>query len=337
MVDSYERLMFEPRGHDGMYGAILVQETELTRSGEADIGVLFCHNEGYSTMCGHATVALDRFLVDTHDENVFPARKSLPYSSETGMTLLRLHAPCGIVRISVPTTPNGKRANGTRPVRFVSVPSFVSQRSVNVRISGGGWNAIRSSMERDLKGGWSIPVSIAYGGAFYAIVSARELGFTSLSADNLSELEEAARCIVLQVEACNDYTTLVHHPKEKDMDFLYGVIITDRSKEDEDVRRETGLCFFAGSQIDRSPTGSGVCARVALAVEEGRLGMDEWWTYESLWSRKSEGDGFRARAVKCLEDGNVLVELEGRAFYTGASSFVAPEPSDILGRGFSLS
>ncbi len=56
--------MLEPRGHREMYGALLVNETELTVKGEADIGVLFMHTQGWSTMCGHATIGLGRFLVD---------------------------------------------------------------------------------------------------------------------------------------------------------------------------------------------------------------------------------------------------------------------------------
>ena len=53
-------LMFEPRGHFDMYGALLVKP-DLP---EADLAVLFLHNEGYSTMCGHAVLALGRYAVD---------------------------------------------------------------------------------------------------------------------------------------------------------------------------------------------------------------------------------------------------------------------------------
>jgi trans-L-3-hydroxyproline dehydratase len=55
-----KRLMLEPAGHSDMYGAILCRRTELTDNGGAHIGVLFTHNDGYSTMCGHATIALGR-------------------------------------------------------------------------------------------------------------------------------------------------------------------------------------------------------------------------------------------------------------------------------------
>jgi trans-L-3-hydroxyproline dehydratase len=83
-----------------MYGAVLRQQTELTESGEADIGVLFMTNEGYSTMCGHATIALGRFLVETHDLTVFPRRESLQLDAETQTVALRLHAPSGMVNVT---------------------------------------------------------------------------------------------------------------------------------------------------------------------------------------------------------------------------------------------
>jgi trans-L-3-hydroxyproline dehydratase len=91
-----KRLMLEPRGHCDMYGAILRQETELVRSGQAHIGVLFITNDGFSTMCGHASIALGRFLVDTHDLNVFPRRDELKFDPETRTTEINLHVPCGI-------------------------------------------------------------------------------------------------------------------------------------------------------------------------------------------------------------------------------------------------
>lgn len=115
-------IMLEPRGHRDMYGAILIQETELTACGEADIGVLFTTNEGYSTMCGHATIALGRFLVDVHDPTVFPRRGELTFDSESQTVELRLHAPCDLVRVTVPMNSIGCKADSTHPVSFLCVP-----------------------------------------------------------------------------------------------------------------------------------------------------------------------------------------------------------------------
>ncbi len=70
-VDHLRRLlMFEPRGHYDMYGALLV-EPDLP---DADLAVLFMHNEGYSTMCGHAVIALGRYAVD---EGRVPVRRNV--------------------------------------------------------------------------------------------------------------------------------------------------------------------------------------------------------------------------------------------------------------------
>ncbi|KAJ3979980.1 hypothetical protein F5890DRAFT_1478098 [Lentinula detonsa] len=168
-------LMLEPRGHQGMYGAILVKETELTRTGEADIGVLFCHNEGYSTMCGHATIALGRFLIDTHDLDIFPQRpfllEQLTNDNENEnendktpirVTTLRIHAPCGVVTVTVPlpiisTTPGDSNPNSNsnsnsnstsesnmtripnatylKPIRFKSIQCFVPSSRGGITIS----------------------------------------------------------------------------------------------------------------------------------------------------------------------------------------------------------
>ncbi|KAK0208792.1 proline racemase [Desarmillaria ectypa] len=270
--DIRRRLMLEPRGHAGMYGAILVQETDLTKSGEADIGVLFSH-KGYSTMCGYATIALGRFLVDTHDLEVFPRREAL--RKVNGTTELRIHALCGVVRISVPSNSD--------EVSFLGIQSFVSKRGlvVDIPLSERGY----ISKER-------MAVDVAYGGAFYVLISTQELG----AKRNIAEAAAATERLV-NLEAMQG--GIIKHPTERDLEFLYGVIATDKTQDGP--RGELGLCFFAGGQIDRSPTRSGVMARVALGVEEGWLGVgsDEWWGYESVVQFGEENVGIsRVRTGK---------------------------------------
>lgn len=98
-------LMFEPRGHYDMYGALIV-DSELT---EADLGVLFMHNDGYSTMCGHGVIALARFAVDY----------KLVKEPQAPETQVNIHCPCGLVKAFVEYS-DGK----TGGVRFLSVPAF---------------------------------------------------------------------------------------------------------------------------------------------------------------------------------------------------------------------
>ena len=98
-------LMYEPRGHYDMYGALIV-DSELP---EADLGVLFMHNEGYSTMCGHAVIALGRFAVDY----------KLVKEPQSPETQVNVHCPCGLVKAFVEYS--GGKTGG---VRFFSVPAF---------------------------------------------------------------------------------------------------------------------------------------------------------------------------------------------------------------------
>ncbi|KAJ3844787.1 hypothetical protein F5878DRAFT_35939 [Lentinula raphanica] len=279
-------LMLEPRGHPGMYGAILVKETELTRSGEADIGVLFCHNEGYSTMCGHATIALGRFLIDTWDLDVFPQRPFLQQvTSSAGssgpearanenVTIIRLHVPCGVVTVSVPTPNRNTEPGLHKPVRFKSVPCFVPStpsssssaqlpHTITVTVPRElAWPRLiakHRSHIHDTEGPIQIHLNISYGGAFYALVSSSELGFPSLrvrstsedsstsssSSPNsvLKELEESAQILrVLLEQDPNARKAFSSDRVDPDVRFLYGVTIIDSSESavEEKPRQDEG-------------------------------------------------------------------------------------------------
>ncbi|KAJ7757692.1 proline racemase [Mycena maculata] len=321
--DIRQRLMREPRGHGEMYGAILLRDTELTRSGEADIGVLFCHNEGYSTMCGHATIALGRFLIDTHDLDVFPRRNNLKHDEETSLTELRLHAPCGVVHLSVYT--DDSHSDATRLVSFLGVPSFVTARDLQVDIPPAvQWKRLRDAQRN------RVTVDIAYGGAFYALVSAKELGFPAgvraRDGATVAEFDEATAALK---SILSPRKGLFGHPTEPDLEYLYSIMVVE-----ETLKGELGLCFFADQQIDRSPCGSCVMARVALAVERDRLKIGEGCEYESVVSLLYEGNGFRGTAIEKTSEG-LIVKVEGRAFYTGSASFVVEE-HDVMPSGFTV-
>ncbi|KAJ3995768.1 proline racemase, partial [Lentinula boryana] len=393
-------LMLEPRGHQGMYGAILVKETELTRTGEADIGVLFCHNEGYSTMCGHATIALGRFLIDTHDLDIFPQRpfllEQLTNDNDNDndndktlirVTTLRIHAPCGVVTVTVPlpiisTTPGDSNSNSNststsesnmtripnatylKPIRFKSIQCFVPSSRGGITISYDNDNDDNFNTNIDnTNTNINIKVDIAYGGAFYALVSSSELGFdpSSLNPSNsLGELEEAASILRDLLNQSPEAKKAFTHPSEPDLGFLYGITIIDSDSDSgfksdqnpvENSKTISWICFFgtdshshshshSGSQIDRSPTGSCVSAHVPLSIERNKLQMGEWCTYESFLTKRYPGNGFRGRAVERIEnDGRYyyIVEVEGHAYYTGSASFVPPEEEiDEMGNGFML-
>ncbi|XP_019740545.1 trans-L-3-hydroxyproline dehydratase [Hippocampus comes] len=286
-------LMLEPRGHYDMYGALVVA-SELP---DAHLGVLFMHNEGYSTMCGHAVIALGRFAVD------YGLVKE-PRSPETPVNI---HCPCGLVRAFVEYA-DGK----TGAVRFLSVPAFVFATDVTVAVEGFG----------------NVTVDISYGGAFYAIVDARRFGL-DVSESRTRDLVDAATAVTKAVKL----QVKLRHPLSDDLAFLYGTILTD-GKEEFSSDATANVCVFAEAQVDRSPTGSGVTARVALQYRRGQIQLKQSRTFRS----GATGSQFTGKAVEettCGDFKAVVVEVAGAAFYTGASCFVQ-ETEDRLKDGFVL-
>ncbi|KAF2144048.1 uncharacterized protein K452DRAFT_267156 [Aplosporella prunicola CBS 121167] len=372
-------LLLEPRGHRDMYGALLRPRTEHTISDNAHMGVLFLTNAGYSTMCGHATLALGRMLVDCDDAAIFPQRGALVVDEARREVEVRLHAPCGVVRVTVPVvlrdagadaegtgTPKW-RADPTRPVCYLSVPSFATGLDAAVSVSPAlRWAELAaSSGSPDAAAAATVTADVAYGGAFYLLVRASALGFPSdalatvaRTRDGLARLEAAATALTAAFNRDEGLRArYLRHPdsgadrggEAAALEFLYGVIITDDSEAggagkggEGEVGEETGLCVFAARQIDRSPTGSGVQARVAAAVARGTRQLGQRWRYQSVVSVGAGGEGaFVGRAVEEADEvvvqgrKAVRVEVEGRAWYMGAAEWVL-EDGDVVGRGFEV-
>ncbi len=280
-------LMHEPRGHFDMYGVIPV-EPDLP---EADLAVLFMHNSGYSTMCGHAVIALGRYAVD---KGLVP--KVAP---ETRMVL---QCPCGPVAVRIEVNGGGAGA-----VSFESVPAFAHSLDLNVEVEGYG----------------SIACDIAYGGAFYAVADAGRFGLEvpgSPVADLVAAADALSRAVQRRVE--------FSHPDGGDLGFLYGSILTDGQ---QDGSTSANICVFADSQVDRSPTGSGVTARMALGHARRQVQPGEVHTFESVTGSTMTGRVVAERIVGDLPA--VTVEVSGRAYYTGSASFVI-EPDDPFRHGF---
>lgn len=286
-------IMLEPRGHDGMYGVI---PTEPCAPG-ADIAVLFTHQEGYSTMCGHATIAIGRWAVDS-------GRVAL----SGGRARFGLEAPCGVIAVEVEAG-----AGDAVRVAFESVPSFASALDRSVEVPGLG----------------PVRADIAYGGAFYAILPARRIGL-SLIDTPLGELVAAATAIT---DAFRASLTIVH-PGEADLGFLYGTILTDDVAPGADGGAPSyNLCIFADGQIDRSPTGSGVTARIALAAARGEMAVGA-----SCEIRGVSGEGFVGTLASTTGAGIEAVSrvrVSGQAWYSGRGELIA-EAGDRFAHGFTL-
>ncbi len=289
-LDGYRRLlMLEPRGHADMYGAVLTPPA----SEDGHAGVLFLHNEGYSTMCGHgiiavATAAVEHGLFDFAD----PAD-------------IRLDTPAGRVQASARLDPDGS----VESVTFRNVASFVLAADQGITVDG-----------RRLK------YTVAYGGAFYAYVDARELGFDLVPAE-APELIRWGRAVKRAVGKAVD----VRHPAgSADLDFLYGTIFFLGDDPGEVSRN---VCVFADGELDRSPTGTGVSGRAAIHHSRGVIALGQAFRVESII-----GTSFEGRCVLETEIAGVpavIPEVSGSAYQTGRHEFIRDE-RDPLQTGFLL-
>ncbi len=284
-------LIFEPRGHYDMYGALLV-EPDLPG---ADLAVLFMHNEGYSTMCGHAVIALGRYAVD----------QGLVAAVEP-TTIVNIEAPCGLVTASVEVR-DGKAG----AVSFESVPAFLFARDRSV----------------DLPGFGTIGFDVAYGGAFYALADCRQFGL-EFGRSRVRDFVDAATALTQKLKA----GFALSHPDHDDLAFLYGTILTDGG-DGANGRPTKNVCVFADAEVDRSPTGSGVTARLAAMHARGGIGLGEERLFESIAG--SRFTGAVARETTAGPQPAIVARVGGRAFYSGRAEF-ALEPDDELGRGFLL-
>ena len=289
-LDHFRKiLMFEPRGHADQYGALLV---EPVLPG-ADLAVLFMHNEGYSTMCGHAIVALGRYAVD---QGLVPPGKD--------MTIVNIECPCGLVRAEV-----AMRDGKATDVSFESVPSFLFARDQVLTL--GSWG--------------KVSFDIAYGGAFYALADAGQFGL-AFGRDTVAAFVDAAD----QLTKATQTAIPLSHPDADDLAFLYGTILTDGEDAYSDHPTQN-VCVFADRQVDRSPTGSGVTARLAAMHARGQIMIGQQRVFESIIN--SRFSGAVASVTTCGPQPAITARVSGRAFYSGKAEFIV-EDDDPLADGF---
>jgi trans-L-3-hydroxyproline dehydratase len=292
--DNYDYIrtgtMWEPRGHADMYGAVLTEPT----GSDGDFGVFFLHNEGYSSMCGHAIIALTTLVLDTG-----------LLKREGKEAVVKIDAPAGRV------TAVGHRDKETGKVKHVSfhnVPSFMPIQDHEVEVPGIG----------------NVRFDIGYGGAFYAYCHAWPLGL-KLDASDYERLIDYGRRIKYAVMDRFE----IKHPFEEDLSFLYGTIFIGDA---EDLSHHSrNVCIFAGGEVDRSATGTGVSGRAAIHYAKGELKQGETITIESIL-----GTCMDVKVVDTTTFGPydaVIPEVSGSAWITGENRFYF-DPSDPLKKGF---
>ena len=280
-------LVNEPRGHADMYGCFVTPADD----DDAAFGMVFFHKDGFSTACGHGTIAGATWALES-----------------------------GVVKMAEPTTtfnidvPSGRLAvvaevsNGrVGSVRFVNVPASVSGLDIPVELAAA-----------------PIVVDVAYGGAFYATLSAASVGLTATAAD-LDALIAVAREIKAELYG----HPCVDHPHDARLSGLYGVIFYDDDGSGIDDVRQRNITVFADGEVDRSPCGSGTSARLAVLDRRAELERGSVLTHRGVTGAQFEG-----RVVDEVPAG-VITEVSGRASVTGYHTFVL-DADDELGLGFQL-
>lgn len=274
-----------------MYGCLVLPPFNE----DADCSVIFMHNEGYSTMCGHAVIAVMTLAMQMGWVDI-----------ENGKARMTIEAPCGLIQAT------GEQLDGEITASFECVPSFVTALNEHVYIDSLGKQ---------------ISYDIAYGGAFYAYVDARQLDLC-LTATNQQKLIDLGREIKAAVTANSDK---IVHPFEQDLSFNYGTIFVGSAEDAGSHSRN--VCIFADGEVDRSPTGSGVSGRMALHYAKGDIAIGQQCVVESIIGSKFCGEV--ASVVEYGEHSAVIPKISGHAHVCGSNRFII-QANDPLKHGFLL-
>jgi proline racemase len=290
--DIRRALMFEPRGHPDMYGALF---TEPERA-DSDAGVLFMHNEGFSTMCGHGIIAVTTIAIE----------RGLIHGADP--TRLTLDAPAGQIRARADVV-DRKGQRRVERVSFINVPSFVLAAALPIQV-----------------GSRMMQVDVAFGGAFYAIVDAEAAGIPVVP-NRLPELKQMGMAIKREVEKA----MTVVHPLEAGLSGIYGTIFTGpATREHAHLRNVT---IFADAEVDRSPCGTGTCAVLAVLDAMGLVEDDKPFVHESIIGTTFSA---RVESRTTVGDFQAIVpELSGDAWITGEHTFLV-DKDDPLRKGFRI-
>jgi proline racemase len=237
--DIRKLLVFEPRGHADMYGCFVTDPVD----DDGDLGVVFFHNAGYSTACGHGTIALVTWAIETGIVEISGNETSVVVDAPSGRLQTVAHIEDGKVR----------------SVAFTNVPSFVHSENVVVPTSAG-----------------AVILDISYGGTFYASVHAPDVGL-SVNSSDLPALIELGREIKLAIEKDHE----VVHPVEAELRDVYGVIFYESYGAPGELSQKN-VTIFADGEVDRSPCGSGTSARLALLDKSGVLPRGQTLVHRSI-------------------------------------------------------
>ena len=284
-------LMHEPRGHNDMFGSIITSSNNK----EADFGIIFMDGGGYLNMCGHGSIGAATVAVETGMvEMVEP------------VTNINMEAPAGLIKAKV-MVENEK----VKEVSITNVPSFLYMEDATLEVP---------SLNK------TITFDISFGGSFFAIIHAKELGVKveTSQVDILKKLGIEIRDLINE-------KIKVQHPELEHIKTVDLVEIYDEPSHPEATYKN--VVIFGQGQVDRSPCGTGTSAKLATLYKKGHLKIDEKFVYESI-----TGTMFKGRVLEETKVGEfdaIIPEITGGAYITGFNHFVI-DPEDPLKYGFTV-
>lgn len=263
---------------------------------DGDIGVLFTDNGGMGTMCGHGTIGVSKAVFDTGMR-----------SPKEGSNLLKLDTPAGRVVSNVEI-----QGGETQGVSFRNVPSFLYKRDVKIPVRGVG----------------EVNADICFGGAFYVFVDAESLSLRVEPGESVACADRA-----MEIKEWVSKNIEVVHPLEPGIDWVYGTVIVTPAEVRGDRVVTKNVCVFGECEVDRSPCGTGTCARMAQLHARGVLRPGMTFENRSIIGTAFEGTILEETAV--AERGAIVPEISGMAYITGFNQLVL-EPGDPMPEGFRM-
>jgi proline racemase len=296
------RMLREPRGYPAANCNLILPPTDPA----ADAGYVIMEQVEYPGMSGTNTMCVVTVLLET---GMLPMREPV--------TELTLEAPAGLIRVTAACA-DGK----VTAVTFRNVPAFATHLDAAVEVPHLG----------------TVTVDVAYGGMFYVIAAAEPFGLR-LTQD---EGRDIVRISEMIKAAANEQLPVVH-PEQPG---FAGITIAQLSGPAHDransmrnaVTVSTGQLDWGRPStwtgaIDRSPCGTGTCARMAVLHAKGHLAIGEDFRHEGIL-----GTVFTGRLVEAIRVGDrpaVVPTLTGTAWITGFASYVV-DPTDPFPKGFTV-
>lgn len=284
-------LLNEPRGNSAMCTNLILAPCHP----DADAGFIIMEHEEYPPMSGANTIAVATVLLETG---------MVPMSEPT--TTLKLDAPAGLVTVTAECA-----AGKATSVEFRNVPAFVYALDLEVDVPG---------FEHGVK------VDIAYGGMWYCLVDAASVGLAIQSASG-RELVDVGERIKRAVQAQTDPV----HPQNP---AIRGVTVLEftapLSRAAGGARVAANTVVVSPGRLDRSPCGTGTCARLAVLHRRGELAVGDSFRHSSVTGAEFVGTVYAA--AKAGEYDAIIPAVKGTAFISAFKQVVL-HPEDPFPQG----